>query len=86
MNTYTVEITEEDIVTGKHNGYDCPVAKALKKIKLIGPVVGVNSFSYIDLITGKVIDIAWNSEKISNFINDFDNQKEVKPFKFMLKI
>ena len=81
-----INVTEEDIRMGlRANCCYCPIAIALKKaFKVKRVAVSPVAFS-IGRLRIFVCTLDDNSN-IANFIEDFDNEKPVKPFSFEIRI
>jgi len=77
---YLIDVTQECINNGTPgNPASCPIAKAIKNLSVDFWDLGVTNY-YIRINSSycKV------PEEAMNFIDDYDNDKPVKPFKFIL--
>jgi len=72
-----IEITKEDIRLGRRSSINaCPVARALRR--RLGTEAVVSAYYYRQTAGSPVILI---SEKLAEFIHDFDHGLKVKPMR-----
>lgn len=82
----TFIVTAEDIANGhiKSNGGACPVELAIKRNFGYWSSIGITCFHIFgteDWYRGQIDD-----RKLSKFITDFDNYKDVKPGEFWIEV
>lgn len=79
-----IYVTKDNIAKGERTQiYCCPVALALKRT--LNKEALVNQ-SWIDINTVLGYHQLTTPQKASNFINNFDAGREVKPFQFTLEV
>jgi len=89
-----LEVTQENIDNGIRYSIDrCPIGLAVRKIlnlpeygqpglEIIDNFISVVSFS--GMFTSKILAVADVPKEVESFIDDFDSEKPVFPFKFQL--
>lgn len=74
-----IKVTKKDIKEGRPLTHtQCPIALAIKRQCGQGVLVH-NNKTYVGLVIHK------NTRAMRNFIADFDNSRQVKPFSFRMK-
>ena len=80
MSGISVEVTQEDITEGKpERNEECPTALAIKRATA-GAHVYVQT--YVAFVDGVIYNLP---EEATLFIADFDSQRTVEPFSFVMQ-
>jgi len=84
MAYLTVNVTKTGIKKGVcRSCHDCPVARGLKAVGCTKVRVSLYAVCFVYKYEGYYLSLP---NKVCKFIQDFDFKKEVKPFKFRLKL